>query len=120
MDATEIAIVWVVSVVLGCMIGATKGQDSSGFIWPALLGPLGVLIVLALPNLVKEDKERRAQLAAAEQMRLQQAMLEELKALRASNGGQPETPAAAQAPPVIEEDSFIPDSLRPLYGKRRR
>jgi hypothetical protein len=54
------------------------------------------------------------------QMRLQQAMLEELKALRASNSGHPETPAAAQAPPVIEEDSFIPDSLRPLYGKRRR
>jgi DNA-directed RNA polymerase subunit RPC12/RpoP len=39
-------IVFVVSVILGTMIGSSKGKTGAGFALGLLLGPLGVLIVL--------------------------------------------------------------------------
>lgn len=34
---------------IGYLIGSAKGQAISGVVWPVLLGPVGLLIVLALP-----------------------------------------------------------------------
>ena len=74
----ELFLIFIVSVVIGCLIGSAKGQFASGLIWSLLLGPLGVLIVLCLPNLTKqkEDAERKQQLAL--QLQLQQAQLHKL------------------------------------------
>ena len=44
-------IVWIVSCVLGGMIGSGKGKGGTGFVLGLLLGPLGVIITLFL----KED-----------------------------------------------------------------
>jgi hypothetical protein len=34
---------------IGYLVGKRKNQVASGIVWPALLGPVGVLVVLALP-----------------------------------------------------------------------
>ena len=45
----EYFIGWVLSVLIGALIGKYKGRVDSGVIWSALLGPIGWLIV-ALQN----------------------------------------------------------------------
>jgi hypothetical protein len=74
----EFLLIFIVSVVIGCLIGNAKGQFASGLVLSLLLGPLGVLIVLCLPNLTKqkEEEERKQQLAL--QLELQQAQLQKL------------------------------------------
>ena len=70
--------IFIVSIVIGCLIGSAKGQFASGFILSLLLGPLGVLIVLCLPNLVREKEESDHKKQLAVQIHLQQAQLRKL------------------------------------------
>src|SRR2546426_12731566 len=74
-------LIWIVSLILGCLIGSAKGRVVSGFVWSLLLGPLGVLIVLCLPNLKKEEENAKARALAQEQVRLQEAQLRQLQEL---------------------------------------
>jgi hypothetical protein len=39
---------------IGYLVGNAKGQAVSGVIWSLLLGPIGVIIVLALPKIEPE------------------------------------------------------------------
>lgn len=51
-------IIWIVSAVLGAMIGGSKGRGGAGFALGFLIGPLGVLITLFLkPNNEKVEAE---------------------------------------------------------------
>ncbi len=61
-----------------------------------LLGPLGVLIVLCLPNLVKqkEEQERKRQLDL--QIQLQRAQLEKIERMQESASVPSPPPAGAQ------------------------
>lgn len=42
------ALVW---GALGFVLGSQKGQHVSGFVWAALLGPIGLVIVALLPDI---------------------------------------------------------------------
>ena len=77
-----ILIVWLIFLIAGILIGSQKGQLVSGIVWPFLFGPLGVIIVLCLPNKVAEAKEEERQRQFQQQMALQKQQLEELQRLR--------------------------------------
>ena len=62
--------------VAGGAIGARKGQGASGIVWSLLLGPIGILIVLMLPDLDKQD----AGAAAAASSRAEEDRRSRLKA----------------------------------------
>jgi hypothetical protein len=53
----EILLIYIVSVIIGCFIGNAKGRLSSGLIWSLLFGPLGIVIVIFLPKIVKQKQE---------------------------------------------------------------
>jgi hypothetical protein len=78
----EFLLIFIVSVIIGSMIGSSKGQLGAGIALSLLLGPLGVLIVLCLPNLVKqkEEQERKRQLEL--QLQLQRAQLEKIEQMQ--------------------------------------
>jgi hypothetical protein len=80
----EFFLIWIFSMIIGCMIGAAKDRVGSGFVWSFLFGPLGVLVVLCLPNLKKqkEEADRKQQLAL--QLQLQQAQLQKLDQIHRS------------------------------------
>ena len=84
--------IFAISIVVGCLIGSSKGQFASGFLLSLLLGPLGVIIVLCLPNLTKqkEDAERKKLLAL--QIQLQQAQLQKLDQLHRGGSSLPPPP----------------------------
>jgi hypothetical protein len=42
---------WVLWVGLGYTLGKNKGQETSGAVWCFVLGPFGLLVLAALPNL---------------------------------------------------------------------
>lgn len=42
----EIVLIWVVCALAAAVIGSRKGEPVSGFIFGAILGPLGVLFAL--------------------------------------------------------------------------
>jgi hypothetical protein len=51
-------VIWIVSSILGVMIGSSKGRGGAGFALGFLLGPLGVIIALFLkPNSGKVEAE---------------------------------------------------------------
>jgi len=66
-------------LIIAGIIGSVKGQLISGLVWGGLLGPIGVIIVLCLPNLAKqkEEAERKQQLAL--QLHIQQTQLEQMQ-----------------------------------------
>jgi hypothetical protein len=72
---------WLIFLIAGILIGAQKGQLVSGIVWPFLFGPLGVIIVLCLPNKVAEAKEEARNLQVQRQLFMQQQQLEELRRL---------------------------------------
>jgi type II secretory pathway pseudopilin PulG len=88
----EFVLIFIVSVIIGGMIGSAKGQAAAGLLLSLLLGPLGVLIVLCLPNLVKqkEEQERKRQLDL--QLQLQRAQLDKLEQMQ-------QTTSAPSRPP---------------------
>ena len=67
-------------IVIGTALAAGKGRASSGFVWTFLLGPLGLLIVIFLPDLKKRELERQKK-QYAESVRLQKEQLKQLEAL---------------------------------------
>jgi hypothetical protein len=76
-------IVWlIVWIFIGCLVGAAKDQLLSGLIWSLLLGPLGVLIVVCLPNRKKQKAEAERKKQSAIQLQLQQAQLRKLEQMR--------------------------------------
>lgn len=118
----EFLIVWAVSVAIGVMIAEAKGRPLEGWVLSLFLGPLGVLVILALPNLVKQAEAARLAAERQKELTIQQEMLAELKALRAEKevrekgdaapslervSGPP--PAPVQNPSL---DEFIPENLR--------
>lgn len=116
----EIVMIWVVCAVVGAMIGANKGQDVSGMVWPILLGPLGVIIVLALPNKVKMEVEAAQLKLKTEELRVQKEILRELQTQRLASQTTP--PPAPPLPPLPTSDrleEFIPESLRPAMRRKR-
>lgn len=78
-----ILIVWLASIVLGCAVGSGKGQLPAGLLFSLILGPLGVLLVLCTPNLVKDREHAERQKTEKAQLDLQSAQLEELRQIRA-------------------------------------
>lgn len=78
-------LIWVCSVVMGAIIGAQKDQMTPAFFLSILFGPLGVLIILCLPDkkaeaeqLLELESQRRFQ---REQLELQRDHLEEMRAI---------------------------------------
>jgi hypothetical protein len=70
---------WIISIVVGCIIGSKKGRTLSGFIWPFFFGPLGLLVVAVLPN--ADGFETPTEKALRSQIALQQQQLFEMKRL---------------------------------------
>lgn len=82
--------VWVVCLVVGTAVLDIKSQDKMHLLWPGFLGPIGLVVVLVLPNLEKEARARSAAEAdralRQEELRVQKEILEELKRARDQKG----------------------------------
>ena len=72
---TMVATFWVIFIVLGCLIGASKGRALSGFIWTFFFGIFGVLIIICLPNLKKQKADEERNQLLQRQIQLQEAQL---------------------------------------------
>lgn len=51
-------LLWVGCIILGTAIGANKGDIVRGFVWTFLIGPIGLIVVLASP--AKSSSARRS------------------------------------------------------------
>jgi hypothetical protein len=101
MDDLAIPLIWLFSVVIGCLVGAAKGRIGSGLVWSLLFGSPGVIVVLCLPNLAKKEEDAKAQQLLQSQVQLQQAQLCELQALVTAVAARPAAQATAAAPPEV-------------------
>jgi hypothetical protein len=109
---TEIIFLWVASIFIGMLIGVSKRQEASGAIWTLLLGPVGIIIVLCLPNRIKEQAAEEEKQRQLKLIQLQEEQLREIRALRnPPPAPRPAAPPSAVREPAIEE--FIPENLRP-------
>lgn len=115
----ELLVLWIGCLFMGYFIGAGKGVGGVGLVLAVFLGPLGVLIVLCLPNSVKLEAETVQMRMRAEELRVQKEILHELRAQRISNQAQTPPPLPAAPPPTIipqQEDEplsdFVPENLR--------
>lgn len=43
-------IAWLISAVVGALIGNTKGRPAAGAVWSLLLGPIGWLVICIAPD----------------------------------------------------------------------
>jgi hypothetical protein len=41
---------WLISAVVGAIIGSTKGRPTAGGVWGLLLGPIGWIVILIAPD----------------------------------------------------------------------
>ena len=57
--------------LIGLAIGQTKGRPEAGFLFGALLGPIGWLVVFVGPNMKAEEEARSLRIGAASDARLQ-------------------------------------------------
>jgi hypothetical protein len=57
--------------LIGMAIGQTKGRPAAGFLFGALLGPIGWLVVAVGPNIKAEEEARSARMGAASDARWQ-------------------------------------------------
>ena len=78
----EFGLIWFVSILCGILVGNSKGQLSSGIIWTIVLGPLGLVVLLCLPDNVGAAKERERERLLQQQVDLQRAQIQELKRLQ--------------------------------------
>jgi len=116
---------WLIGAAVSTIVGASRDQRDSGLVWGLLLGPLGILVVLFLPNLRKEKE-------TAAKMELQNAtihaQMEQLRLLRKLAGEpepspvitSPSSKSAAPPPRPVGPDDFIPESLQNLPPKKVR
>ena len=77
---------WIFCAIIGGAIGMAKDRVVSGVIWGGLLGPIGIIVVLCLPNLKKQKEEEAAtkqQLTL--QLQRQHAQLETYNQVRRSS-----------------------------------
>lgn len=81
--------IWLASVIVGLVVIEIKSQEKLNVFWPALLGPIGLIVLLVLPNLEKEAKLKSAaevdRSMRAEELRVQKEILAELQAARSKN-----------------------------------
>jgi hypothetical protein len=57
-ESMTFIVIWIVSSILGVMIGSSKGRGGAGFALGFLLGPLGVIITLFMkPDTAKVEEE---------------------------------------------------------------
>lgn len=70
---------WIFCTIIGGAIGMAKDRVVSGVIWGGLLGPIGIIVVLCLPNLKKQKEEAITKQQLALQIQLQEAQLEQLR-----------------------------------------
>lgn len=75
-------IVWIFSMIIGCLIGTSKDQVASGLIWSFLFGPFGVLVVLCLPNRKKQKEEAQRNKLLERQVSLQQEQIRYLEKMQ--------------------------------------
>jgi len=79
---SSIILWWIFCAIIGGAIGMAKDRTVSGIVWGGLLGPIGIIVVLCLPNLKKKKEEEARRVAEIErkhQMELQQAQLQQLQ-----------------------------------------
>ena len=118
----ELFLIWLFSILIGGLIGMNKGQEWSGVVWSTLLGPVGVIITLCLPNVVKQKAEADSMKLRAEELQVQKQILAELQRQRSPAATPPPVvrptppPPPAHLPPLVED--FIPESLRPISRRR--
>lgn len=112
------ALLWLGSVFIGGLIGQQKDQFESGLAWTFLLGPLGVIIVLCLPNHIKALKERDDRRLREEELNVQKQILAELQSRRDAGpeAHRPEACATQPAPKLEVMEDYIPENLQ----RRRR
>jgi Zn finger protein HypA/HybF involved in hydrogenase expression len=70
-------------------------------VWSLLFGPVGVIVVLCLPNLAKKEEDAKAQHLLQSQVQLQQAQLRELQALVTAVAARPAAETPTAAPPEV-------------------
>ena len=85
---TMVATCWVIFMVLGCLIGASKGRALSGFVWTFFFGIFGLLIIVCLPNLKKQKADEERNLLLLRQIQLQEAQLQQSR-LQSQASAQP-------------------------------
>ena len=61
MDSGVIVVIWLLSAILGAVIGGAKGRPGTGFALGLLLGLIGVIIIAVM----SPSPEKQAQTAAA-------------------------------------------------------
>lgn len=77
------AIVSMICMMIGTLGGEAKGRGGAGALLGLLLGPLGLVILLLLPNRIEAQAEKAARDAAAlEQIQIQKSKLAALEQLR--------------------------------------
>ena len=114
MNDTEMGwlmIVWFVFVMIGWLVGSARGQEWSGVFWAMFLGPIGVLVVLALPNEVKLKVDAAVMALRAEELRVQKEILAELRRQKPA----PPIIAPPMPAPRVEPEApgeFVPENLR--------
>lgn len=118
---------WAVCVAVSTLVGVSRGQSASGFVWGFFLGPIGILVVLFLPNKRREARRLERQAVVDQQTALLRQTLaaqeEQIRLLRTMAGVA--EPAAGQVAPAALEstpaesslDEFVPESLRSLPKK---
>jgi hypothetical protein len=87
---------WAACVIVGAAVGEMKGEVKMGLLWAAILGPIGLIVVIVMPNKVKVAQAAEQAAQQARLVQLQEAQLKELKELRLRLAGSP-TPPPAQS-----------------------
>lgn len=55
---------WAAFPIMGYVLGYERGRAEAGFVWGALLGPLGLIVALLLPRSAKRlEQDERAKRA---------------------------------------------------------
>lgn len=88
------------SLWAGSVIGRRKGRPAAGFFWPFFLGPIGVLVVAALPDARAQDRSFDA--AEREEWQQLKADLQRARNAAADGGssGEPFIPYSMRQPVV--------------------
>lgn len=93
----EFFLIWIFSIIIGVLIGNSKGRGGSGFVWSFLFGPLGVIVVLCLKNLTKEKEKEEQAALLRQQIAMQKAQLDAMQRLQAPSI-QPHVPTPRAVP----------------------